>query len=51
LNARAQQGERVRLVAVLLPASADHPAYQLWFASFLQGRRRSTIALDLKPNF
>jgi putative tryptophan/tyrosine transport system substrate-binding protein len=37
LAAGAQQGERMRRVGVLLPASADHPLYQLWYAAFLQG--------------
>jgi len=37
LAARAQQSERMRRVGVLLPVSADHPLYQLWYAAFLQG--------------
>jgi putative ABC transport system substrate-binding protein len=37
LVVRAQLSERMRRVGVLLPASADHPAYQLWYAAFLQG--------------
>ena len=37
LAARAQQGERVRRVAILLPASADDPAWQARVGAFLQG--------------
>src|SRR5262249_44788115 len=35
--ARAQQGERVRRVSVLLPATADDPDYQARIAAFKQG--------------
>jgi len=35
--ARAQQGERVRRVAILIPASADDPAWQARVGAFLQG--------------
>jgi putative ABC transport system substrate-binding protein len=33
---RAQQGERVRRIGVLLPAAADNPDYQPWVGAFLQ---------------
>ena len=35
--ARAQQGERVRRIGVLLPATADDPANQARLGAFLQG--------------
>ena len=35
--ARAQQGERVRRVGVLMPASADDPEFQARVGAFLQG--------------
>jgi ABC-type uncharacterized transport system substrate-binding protein len=34
--ARAQQGERVRRIAILLNAAADDPRYQPWVGAFLQ---------------
>jgi putative ABC transport system substrate-binding protein len=34
--ARAQQGERVRRIGVLLPAAADDPEYQARYGAFLQ---------------
>ena len=37
LAARAQQGERVRRVGILIPASADDPAWQARVGAFLQG--------------
>jgi hypothetical protein len=37
LAARAQQGERMRRVGVLLPAAADDSQYQTWLGAFLQG--------------
>jgi putative tryptophan/tyrosine transport system substrate-binding protein len=37
LEARAQQGERVRRVGVLMPASADDPEFQARVGAFLQG--------------
>jgi putative tryptophan/tyrosine transport system substrate-binding protein len=37
LAARAQQGERMRRVGVLLPAAADDTRYQTWVGAFLQG--------------
>jgi putative tryptophan/tyrosine transport system substrate-binding protein len=36
LAARAQQAERIRRIGVLLPASADDPAWQARFGAFLQ---------------
>jgi putative tryptophan/tyrosine transport system substrate-binding protein len=37
LAARAQQGERMRRIGVLLPAVADDAAFQTWLGAFLQG--------------
>src|SRR5262249_1855052 len=34
--ARAQQGERMRRIGVLLPAAADNAGYQEWLGAFLQ---------------
>ena len=36
LAARAQQGDRVRRIGVLLPATADNSQYQAWVGAFLQ---------------
>ena len=36
LAARAQQGERIRRIGLLLPASADDPEFQARIAAFLQ---------------
>jgi putative tryptophan/tyrosine transport system substrate-binding protein len=36
LAARAQQGERMRRIAILLNAAADDPRYQPWVGAFLQ---------------
>ena len=36
LAARAQQGERVRRIGVLLAATADEPQFQAWVGAFLQ---------------
>src|SRR3974390_2340973 len=36
LAARAQQGERMRRVGLLLPSAANNPAFQLWVAAFIQ---------------
>jgi putative ABC transport system substrate-binding protein len=41
LAARAQQGERLRRVGVLLPASADDAAFQDRIGAFLQGLQQS----------
>ncbi|MFL6950506.1 MAG: hypothetical protein ACJ8FU_20130, partial [Xanthobacteraceae bacterium] len=35
--ARAQQGERMRRIGVLVPAAADDPVFQAWVGAFLQG--------------
>src|SRR5262245_42127496 len=35
--ARAQRGERVRRIGMLLPAAADDAEYQAWVGAFLQG--------------
>ena len=37
LAAQAQQGERMRRVGILLPATADDLDFQAWVAAFLQG--------------
>ena len=37
LAARAQQGERMRRIGVLLPAIADDMEFQAWVGAFLQG--------------
>jgi ABC-type uncharacterized transport system substrate-binding protein len=39
--ARAQQGERMRRIGVLLPAAADDPVFQDRVGAFLQGLERS----------
>ena len=36
LAAQAQQGERMRRVGILLPATADDLDFQAWLAAFLQ---------------
>src|SRR5262245_54769704 len=36
LAARAQQGQRVRRIGVLMPAAADDPVWQARFGAFLQ---------------
>jgi len=41
LAARAQQGERLRRIGVLLPAAADDPVFQDRVGAFLQGLERS----------
>jgi ABC-type uncharacterized transport system substrate-binding protein len=37
LAARAQQGERMRRVGILLAAAANDPQFQTWVGAFLQG--------------
>src|SRR5262249_3334833 len=37
LAVRAQQGERMRRIGVLLPAASDHPQFQAFVGAFLQG--------------
>ena len=39
--ARAQQGERMRRIGVLLPATSDDPVFQDRVGAFLQGLERS----------
>ena len=39
LAARAQQGERVRRIGVLLPAAPDDAEFQSWVGAFLRGSR------------
>jgi ABC-type uncharacterized transport system substrate-binding protein len=41
LTARAQQGERVRRIGVLLPASSDDADFQALVGAFLQGLQQS----------
>jgi putative ABC transport system substrate-binding protein len=41
LAARAQQGERMRRIGILLPAVADDRNYQAWVGAFLQGLQQS----------
>ena len=41
LIARAQPGERMRRIGVLLPATADDSHYQIWLGAFLQGLAQS----------
>jgi hypothetical protein len=36
-GAGEQQAERMRHIAVLLPATADNPVFQSWVAAFFQG--------------
>jgi putative tryptophan/tyrosine transport system substrate-binding protein len=47
---RAQQGERMRRIGILLPATADDGEYQSWMRTFLQGLGQSgwTIGLNLQ---
>src|SRR5262249_57585785 len=41
LAARAQQGERMRRIGVLLPASSDDAEFQVRVGAFLQGLQQS----------
>ena len=41
LSARAQQGERMKRIGILLPAAADDLDYQSWLGAFLQGLLQS----------
>jgi len=41
LAARAQQRERVRLIGILLPTTADNPEFQARVGAFLQGLQQS----------
>jgi putative tryptophan/tyrosine transport system substrate-binding protein len=40
LAARAQQGERVRRIGVLVSATADDAEFQVWVGAFLQGLQK-----------
>jgi putative ABC transport system substrate-binding protein len=48
--ASAQQGEQMRRIGVLLPATADDTEYQVWMRTFLQGLGESgwTVGLNLQ---
>ena len=50
IAARAQQGERMRRIGILLPATADDGEYQSWMRTFLQGLGQSgwTVGLNLQ---
>jgi putative tryptophan/tyrosine transport system substrate-binding protein len=52
LAARAQQGERVRRIGVLLPAAADDLEFQTRVGAFLQGLQelRWTIGRNVRVN-
>lgn len=41
LIARAQPGERMRRIGILLPATADDSHYQIWLGAFLRGLAQS----------
>src|SRR6516165_678923 len=41
LAARAQQGERMRRIGVLMPAAPDDAEWQSWLGAFLQGLAQS----------
>src|SRR5262245_32775219 len=41
LAVRAQQGERMRRIGVLLPAASDNPQFQAFVGAFLQGLQQS----------
>ena len=41
LGARAQQGERMRHIGMLLSAMADDAVFQAWVEAFLQGLAQS----------
>ena len=40
LAARAQQGERMRRIGVLMPTASDNQRYQAYLAAFLQGSQQ-----------
>src|SRR5262245_15740404 len=50
LAARGQQAERMRHIAVLLPATADNPVFQSWVGAFFQGLALSgwTVGRNLR---
>src|SRR5215475_16225615 len=41
IAARAQQGERMRQVGMLLSSTADYAVHQTWVGAFLQGLAQS----------
>ena len=45
LAARAQQGERMRRIGVLLPAASSDTDYQAWLGAFQQGLQESGWAI------
>ena len=47
--ARAQQGERVRRIGMLLPAASNDAQYQAWVGAFLQGLRDRSAAITPRP--
>src|SRR5262245_27640457 len=47
LAARAQQGERMRRIGVLLPATADDPAFQAWVGALHQALGRN-VRIDTR---
>jgi putative tryptophan/tyrosine transport system substrate-binding protein len=49
LAARAQQGERIRRIGLLLTATADDTHYQTWVGAFLQGLALSGWPTPLAP--
>jgi putative ABC transport system substrate-binding protein len=46
LAARAQQGERMRRIGMLLPATADDAQYQAWVGAFVQGLAQSGWSIN-----
>jgi putative ABC transport system substrate-binding protein len=46
LATRAQQGDRVRRIGVLLPASPNDRAFQAWFAAFLRALQELGWTVD-----
>jgi putative ABC transport system substrate-binding protein len=51
LAARAQQGERMRRVAALLPATPDDPDYPVRVGAFLQGLQQAGWSLGRNIRF
>jgi putative ABC transport system substrate-binding protein len=49
LAARAQQRERMRLIGVLLPGTADDLQYQARVGAFLQGMQEAGKCLTRSP--
>jgi hypothetical protein len=48
LAVRAQQGERVRRIGVLLPAAPDDAEFQSWVGAFLQGLWHAVQAISTR---